>query len=34
MPVVIVVDLRAMADWLSPQAQRISGVGLALDGSS
>ncbi|MFN6132889.1 MAG: hypothetical protein ACK46L_08315 [Synechococcaceae cyanobacterium] len=36
-PVVIVADLRAMADWLPPQAQRISGiscVGLALDGSS
>jgi len=36
-PVVIMVDLRAMSDWLPPQAQRISGiscVGLALDGSS
>jgi hypothetical protein len=36
-PVVIVADLRAMADWLPPQAQRISGiscVGLALDDSS
>jgi hypothetical protein len=36
-PVVNVADLRAMADWLPPQAQRISGiscVGLALDGSS
>ena len=36
-PVVIVADLRAMADWLPPQAQRVSGiscVGLALDGSS
>lgn len=36
-PVVIVADLRAMADWLPPQAQRISNiscVGLALDGSS
>jgi hypothetical protein len=25
-PVVIVADLRAMADWLPPQAQRISGI--------
>lgn len=36
-PVVIVADLRAMADWLPPQAQRIGGiscVGLALDGTS
>jgi hypothetical protein len=36
-PVVIGADLRAMADWLPPQAQRISDiscVGLALDGSS
>jgi hypothetical protein len=36
-PVVIVADLRVMADWLPPQAQRISGiscVGLAFDGSS
>jgi hypothetical protein len=36
-PVVIVADLRAMVDWLPPQAQRIGGiscVGLALDGSS
>jgi hypothetical protein len=36
-PVVIVADLRVMADWLPPQAQRISGiscVGLALDGTS
>ena len=35
-PVVIVADLRVMADWLPPMAQRISGiscVGLALDGS-
>jgi hypothetical protein len=36
-PVVIVADLRVMADWLPPQAQRIGGiscVGLALDGTS
>ena len=36
-PVVIVADLRGMADWLPPQAKRISGiscVGLALDGST
>jgi hypothetical protein len=36
-PVVIVADLRAMADWLPPQAQRIGGIscdGLALDGTS
>jgi hypothetical protein len=36
-PVVIVADLRAMADWLPAEAQRISGiscVGLALDGTS
>ena len=36
-PVVIVADLRAMADWLPSQAQGIGGiscVGLALDGSS
>jgi hypothetical protein len=36
-PVVIVADLRAMADWLPPEAKRIGGiscVGLALDGSS
>ncbi len=36
-PVVIVADLRAMANWLPPQAQRIGGiscVGLALDGTS
>jgi hypothetical protein len=35
-PVVIVADLRVMADWLPPMAHRISGiscVGLALDGS-
>ena len=34
---VIMSDLRAMADWLPPRAQRISGiscVSLALDGSS
>jgi hypothetical protein len=36
-PVVIVADLRAMGEWLPPQAQRISGiscVGLALDGTT
>ena len=36
-PVVIVADLRAMADWLPAEAKRISGiscVGLALDGTS
>jgi hypothetical protein len=36
-PVVIVADLRVMANWLPPMAHRISGiscVGLALDGSS
>jgi hypothetical protein len=36
-PVVILADLRVMADWLPPEAQRISGiscVGLALDGTS
>ena len=36
-PVVIVADLRVMADWLPAEAHRISGiscVGLALDGSS
>ena len=36
-PVVIVADLRVMANWLPPMAQRISGiscVGLALDGST
>ncbi len=36
-PVVIVADLRVMADWLPPLAQRIVGiscVGLALNGSS
>ena len=36
-PVVIVADLRAMADWLPAEAQRISGIrciGLALDGTS
>ena len=35
-PVVIVADLRVMANWLPPMAHRISGiswVGLALDGS-
>ena len=34
---VIVADLRAMADWLPVEAQRISGmicVGRALDGTS
>ena len=36
-PVVIVADLRVMANWLPPMAHRISGiscVGLALDGST
>jgi hypothetical protein len=36
-PVVIVADLRVMANWLPPMAHRIGGiscVGLALDGSS
>jgi hypothetical protein len=36
-PVLIVADLRVMADWLPAEAHRISGiscVGLALDGSS
>ena len=36
-PVVIVADPRAMADWLPAEAKRISGiscVGLALDGTS
>jgi hypothetical protein len=35
-PVVIVADLRAMADWLPTEAKRINGissVGLALDGT-
>ena len=36
-PVVIVADLRVMANWLPPMAHRIGGiscVGLALDGST